>query len=106
VGRGFDSIDLTNATNVQVQMVKGAAERAINILRDSHVSVYSIDPTLSTKLLGATPPEQTTSDVQGAAAANLKPLAKLRRAGACPVVIHGELLTFGDSLMTHGVKMV
>jgi VWFA-related protein len=62
VGRGFDSIDLTNATNVQVQMVKGAAERAINILRDSHVSVYTIDPTLSTKLLGATPPEQTTSD--------------------------------------------
>jgi VWFA-related protein len=62
VGRGFDSIDLTNATDLQVRVVKGAAERAINILRDSHASVYTIDPTLSTKLLGETNPEETTSD--------------------------------------------
>lgn len=62
VGRGFDSIDLANATGKQEDLVKGAAERTINILRDAHVSVYTIDPTLSTKLVGMGNADDTTSD--------------------------------------------
>ena len=48
VGHGFDGIDLRNEPDHQVQLVKGAAERAVNLLRDAHVTVYTIDPTLTT----------------------------------------------------------
>ena len=50
VGRGFESLDLRNEPDHQVKIVKAAAERTVNALRDAHATVYSIDPTLSTKL--------------------------------------------------------
>lgn len=50
LGRGFDSLDLRNEPDYQVRLVKGAAERAVNLLRDAHVTVYTIDPTLSTTI--------------------------------------------------------
>jgi VWFA-related protein len=50
VGRGFTGIDLRDAPDHQVQLVKGAAERTLNLLRDAHVAVYTIDPTLSTSI--------------------------------------------------------
>jgi VWFA-related protein len=50
VGRGFGGIDLTNSPDHQVELVKGAAERTLNLLRDSHVTLYTVDPTLSTTI--------------------------------------------------------
>ncbi len=51
VGRGFSSIDLQNEPAHQVDLVQHAAERTVNLLREAHVTVYTVDPTLSTKLI-------------------------------------------------------
>jgi VWFA-related protein len=62
VGRGFNSIDLRNEPDHQVQLVKGAAERALNLLRDAHVTLYTIDPTISTVAAAELNAEQTETD--------------------------------------------
>lgn len=51
VGRGFDSLDLRNQSDRTTLALEGAAERAVNLLRQAHATVYTVDPTLSTKLL-------------------------------------------------------
>ena len=62
VGSGFQSIDLRNEPDRQVQLVKGAAERTVNLLREAHVTVYTVDPTLSTKIAGEPQADTTQTD--------------------------------------------
>lgn len=62
VGRGFSSIDLQNEPAHQVDLVKHAAERTVNLLREAHVTVYTVDPTLSTKLIAEIDDQATTVD--------------------------------------------
>jgi VWFA-related protein len=62
VGRGFDSIDLRDEPDHQVQLVRGAAERAVNLMRDAHVVLYTIDPTISTSVAAEPQVGQTQTD--------------------------------------------
>lgn len=48
IGRGFTSIDFRDEPNHQVQLVRGLVERAVNLLRDAHVTIYTIDPAMTT----------------------------------------------------------
>lgn len=62
VGKGFSGIDLTSAA-VGPRAVEGvtfAARQAINMLRDSRVTLYSIDPTILSSTIA------TTSDADSA----------------------------------------
>lgn len=63
VGRGFDSIDLRDAASHQVELVKGAAERALNLMKDSNVVLFTIDPTLSTKMAAEPNSDQLSSSL-------------------------------------------
>lgn len=62
VGRGFDSLDLRNETDRTSEAVQSAAERAVNLLRQAHATVYTVDPTLSTKRAGDLNENTTDSD--------------------------------------------
>jgi len=73
VGRGFDSLDLQNETDYAVKMIEAAAERTVNLLREAHVTVYTIDPTLSTKLLSDFDDTATASDSAAFAAETHNP---------------------------------
>ena len=68
VGRGFTSIDLQNEPAHQVDLIQHAAERTVNLLREAHVTVYSVDPTLSTKLVADIDDTATTVDAAAFAA--------------------------------------
>jgi VWFA-related protein len=52
VGTGFPSIDLRNAPDHQIALVKGVAERTVNLLRDDHVTVYTINPAITSSGVG------------------------------------------------------
>lgn len=52
VGTGFPSIDLRDAPNHQVELVTGLAERTVNLLRDAHVTVYTINPAMASSGAG------------------------------------------------------
>ncbi len=47
IGSGFPSIDLRDAPEHQVQLVTGLAERTVNLLRDAHITLYTINPTIN-----------------------------------------------------------
>ena len=78
VGRGFDSLDLRNESDHQVELVEGAAERAVNLLREAHATVYTVDPTLSTKLIAELDENVTASDAAAFAAETHNPADPFR----------------------------
>jgi VWFA-related protein len=47
IGKGFPNIDLRDEPNRQVELVTGLAERTINLLRDAHVTINTIDPAMA-----------------------------------------------------------
>ena len=53
IGRGFQSIDLRDMTNTEIRMLKNAAERTINLLREANAVLYTIDPALTSSIAGA-----------------------------------------------------
>jgi VWFA-related protein len=52
VGNGFTTIDLRNEPDHQVQLVTGLVERTVNLLRDAHVTLYTINPTMASNGAG------------------------------------------------------
>ncbi len=62
IGRGFPALDLRNEPAAQAQLVEGAAERTVNLLQQAHITVFTIDPTLSTKFATALNVDQTQTD--------------------------------------------
>jgi len=64
VGRGFDSIDMRELPDHQVRLLKGAAARAINLLQESNTVLYSVDPTLSSRLVNELNADDATSTQQ------------------------------------------
>ncbi len=54
-------------------MIQSAAERTVNLLREAHVTVYTIDPTLSTKLVAEIDDTATASDSAAFAAETHNP---------------------------------
>jgi len=68
VGRGFDSLDLRNETGYATEMVKGATERTVNLLQEAHVTVFTVDPTISSKLIADLDDTATANDLTSFAA--------------------------------------
>jgi VWFA-related protein len=60
IGRGFMSIDLRDTTDTDVRALKSATERTVNLLRDSNATLYTIDPTMTSKMGMA--PSETAQD--------------------------------------------
>lgn len=58
VGPGFPSIDMRDLPETQRSSLRGVSERTINLLRDSHVTLYTIDPRMMSSTL--TNPDQST----------------------------------------------
>ncbi len=74
VSKGFDSLDLRNEPAHQVELIQGAAERTVNLLREAHVTVYTVDPTLSTKVIADLDDTATASDAAAFAAETHNPV--------------------------------
>jgi VWFA-related protein len=60
IGPGFPSIDMRNLPETQRKLIQGVSERTVNMLDEAHVTLYTVNPTISSS--SATDFTQTIDD--------------------------------------------